>query len=79
MMSKVAPDPRPRQGWEESFRLMAQAGDDVLLDDVPFALSDWDVEEWEWQQAGLDENLAGNIAEESTDDRDLAACRRESR
>ncbi len=38
----------PRQGWDEQFRLMAQQGDDQLLDgDIP-NLSKWDEEEWEW-------------------------------
>jgi antitoxin MazE len=38
---------RPRQGWEQALRSMAEAGDDALLDDLP-ALSSWDDEEWEW-------------------------------
>lgn len=38
---------RARDGWEAAFRLMAERGDDGLLDgDVP--TSTWDDEEWDW-------------------------------
>ncbi len=37
---------RPRQGWEESFRRMAEAGDDKLLD-APVA-THWDKASWRW-------------------------------
>ncbi len=37
---------RPREGWEEAFRSMAEHGDDRLVDEsVP---TRWDREEWEW-------------------------------
>ena len=36
-----------RHGWDESFQLMAEQGDDRLLDKVD-QLSNWDKEEWEW-------------------------------
>ena len=36
-----------RQEWENAFATMAEAGDDVLLDDA-VASSDWDDGEWEW-------------------------------
>ena len=37
-----------RQGWDEQFRLMAENGDDKLLD-APFAAtSSWDETEWQW-------------------------------
>jgi antitoxin MazE len=39
---------QPRQRWEEYFKAMAEAGDDQLLDDEPFLLSDWEESEWEW-------------------------------
>ena len=40
----------PREGWEEQFRVMAERGDDRLLDgDVP-SLTTWDAEEWEWDE-----------------------------
>ena len=38
----------PRQGWDEQFRLMAEQGDDQLLDGDGASLSQWDEEEWEW-------------------------------
>ncbi|HYN87276.1 MAG TPA: type II toxin-antitoxin system HicB family antitoxin [Ardenticatenaceae bacterium] len=37
----------PRFGWEEQFRLMAERGDDQLLDDVPNQAT-WDDREWDW-------------------------------
>ena len=44
--TSLSPARPPREGWEESFRLMAERGDDRLLDpDVPICL---DEEEWEW-------------------------------
>ena len=36
-----------REGWDEQFKLMAQMGDDNLLDDENL-VSSWDDEEWEW-------------------------------
>ncbi len=39
----------PRAGWAEAFEEMARHGDDVLLDDVSTASSEWDEEEWQWQ------------------------------
>jgi antitoxin MazE len=39
---------KPREGWAKAFRLMAQAGDDRIIDDVP-DLSSFDKDEWEWQ------------------------------
>lgn len=38
---------KPREGWAESFREMAERGDDALLDD-PLPQNRWDEEEWEW-------------------------------
>jgi len=37
---------RPREGWAEAFREMAERGDDKLLDDV--STTTWDETEWEW-------------------------------
>ena len=38
----------PREGWEEACRLMAERGDDALIDgDLP-SLTSFDHEEWEW-------------------------------
>ncbi len=38
---------KARQGWEEQFRLMAERGDDELLDGEQIGASSWD-EAWEW-------------------------------
>ena len=37
----------PRYGWEERFKMMAEQGDDRLLDEQ-LQLSSWDDEDWEW-------------------------------
>jgi antitoxin MazE len=38
---------RLREGWDEQFKLMAETGDDKLLDgDLNTTV--WDEEEWEW-------------------------------
>ena len=37
-----------RHGWEEQFRLMAEQGDDQLLDATTPPLTSWDTDEWEW-------------------------------
>jgi antitoxin MazE len=39
---------KPREGWSQAFRQMAQAGDDRIIDDLP-NLSSFDKDEWEWQ------------------------------
>ena len=44
----VRPVRRPRGGWDEQFKLMAERGDDRLLDEASLNLSRWDAEEWEW-------------------------------
>ncbi|HBG17909.1 MAG TPA: AbrB/MazE/SpoVT family DNA-binding domain-containing protein [Desulfobulbaceae bacterium] len=38
----------PRQGWEEKFHCMAEAGDDSLLDVEFTNQSTWDENEWQW-------------------------------
>jgi antitoxin MazE len=38
---------RAREGWEEQFKLMAQRGDDYLLDPES-STNRWDEKEWEW-------------------------------
>jgi antitoxin MazE len=43
----IRPSHAIRYQWEEQFKLMAERGDDLLLDDVPTATT-WDEEEWEW-------------------------------
>lgn len=37
-----------REGWAERFQEMAVKGDDKLLDDESFVLTDWEETEWEW-------------------------------
>jgi antitoxin MazE len=43
----IRPSQSSRQGWEEQFKMMAEQGDDRLLDDI-VQLSAWDEEDWEW-------------------------------
>jgi antitoxin MazE len=43
----LSSDTNPREGWEEAFKKMAQAGDDTLLD-TSHNLSTFDKDEWEW-------------------------------
>jgi len=38
-----------REGWDEAFRAMADAGDDSLLDQPASNLSEWDDSEWVWE------------------------------
>jgi len=40
---------RPRAGWEEQFKLMAQRGDDKLLDNDAASLTKWDADQWQWK------------------------------
>jgi antitoxin MazE len=42
------PNQHPRQNWEEQFRVMAERGDDKLLEITEADLTEWDSEEWEW-------------------------------
>ena len=44
----IRPASRPREGWDEAFRAMAEAGDDKLLDGDLVSTSKWDEKEWEW-------------------------------
>jgi antitoxin MazE len=44
----IRPLSRPREGWDEAFRAMAEAGDDTLLDGDLASTSKWDEDEWEW-------------------------------
>jgi len=37
---------RPREGWAEQFKAMAERGDDRLLDEP--AATEWDKTEWTW-------------------------------
>ncbi len=44
----IQPSQRPRQGWEEEFKKMAERRDDHLLDEDAINLSQWDTDEWQW-------------------------------
>jgi len=44
----LRPSTRPREGWADDFKSMAEAGDDDLLDAEIGPMSSWDEEEWEW-------------------------------
>lgn len=44
----IRPARKPRSGWEDAFRLMAQQGDDVLLDREFSTSTRWDRTEWKW-------------------------------
>lgn len=44
----VKPAGRPRSGWEEAFKEMAQRGDDLLLDPDSPPSTRWDETEWRW-------------------------------
>jgi antitoxin MazE len=37
---------QPRAGWADAFRLMAERGDDKLLD--AHVATRWDEDEWQW-------------------------------
>jgi antitoxin MazE len=42
----IRPSHPVRYKWEEQFKLMAERGDDALLDDV--STTTWDEDEWKW-------------------------------
>ena len=44
----IRPYTRPREGWAQEFKAMAEAGDDELVDEEAVTTSSWDEEEWEW-------------------------------
>ena len=44
----IRPFRHPRYGWDEQFRMMAEHGDDRLLDEAVVSLTPWDADEWEW-------------------------------
>lgn len=43
----IRPAQHPRAGWDEAARLMAESGDDRLLDG-DHSTSSFDDEEWQW-------------------------------
>ena len=38
----------PREGWGEKFQLMAENGDDKIVDGDLSGQAEWDKDEWEW-------------------------------
>jgi antitoxin MazE len=45
----IRPGKRPRNGWEEQLKRMAERGDDRLLDAETVSSTKWDQDEWEWK------------------------------
>jgi antitoxin MazE len=39
---------RPRQGWGDKFKLMAQNKDDRPADSATHIQTEWEKDEWEW-------------------------------
>jgi antitoxin MazE len=44
----ISPIKKPRQDWDRQFKLMAERGDDKLIDSEVVSLTSFDEEEWEW-------------------------------
>jgi len=44
----ISPAKKPRQDWDRQFKLMAERGDDKLIDSEVVSLTSFDEEEWEW-------------------------------
>jgi antitoxin MazE len=44
----ISPLHGPRDGWDEAFARMAEAGDDDLLDAPLAPLTTWDEDGWQW-------------------------------
>ena len=44
----VRPISKPREGWDEAFRDMAENDDDLLIDSQAPILHSWDETEWQW-------------------------------
>jgi antitoxin MazE len=44
----IRPARHTREGWDDAFRAMAEAGDDRLLDDNGASLTTWDEDDWVW-------------------------------
>lgn len=40
---------KPRQDWGRKFKVMAEMGDDRLLDSNVVGQTSWDEEEWQWK------------------------------
>jgi len=44
----ISPLKKPRQDWDRQFKLMAERGDDKLIDSEVVSLTSFDEKEWEW-------------------------------
>jgi len=44
----IRPSKSPRADWEQQLKLMAERGDDRLLDEKAVSATRWDVDEWQW-------------------------------
>ena len=44
----IRPVSRARLGWEEKFKLMAERGDDRMIDENLAPQTEWDKDEWVW-------------------------------
>jgi len=44
----ISPLKKSRQDWDRQFKLMAERGDDKLIDSEVVSLTSFDEEEWEW-------------------------------
>ena len=44
----IRPISKPRAGWDEAFRKMAENDDDLLMDSQAPILHSWDETEWQW-------------------------------
>ena len=44
----ISPATKPREGWDDAFRRMAECGDDVLLDGDVHVPTAWEEKEWVW-------------------------------
>jgi antitoxin MazE len=44
----IRPARVPRNGWDQEFTAMAEAGEDDLLDRESSPSTKWDEHEWEW-------------------------------
>jgi len=40
---------KPRHDWGRKFRIMAERGDDTLLDRESADLTSWDKKDWQWK------------------------------
>ena len=44
----IRPASQPRKYWGEKFRLMAESGEDRMVDEDLSVQTEWEKDEWEW-------------------------------